>query len=137
MSYYAVYSTSTGVLHCDATVLPEDWETAFPAKGLAVREYPEKPAGFLWSEADRDFTTPAPPPKREPITPVEFRRRFTLQERQAIKTVRESDAIVDDFMDELVMAQSVDLDDPETLGALDYLVGIGVITSQRRGEILV
>lgn len=136
MTWYAIYQTSDGALRSEGSTPAEKTVDQLASEGLAQKSWETDRPANEWNAATQEYDIPRAV-RKEPITPVEFRRRFTLPERQAIKTVRENDAIVDDFMDELAMAQSVDLDDAGTLAALDYLVGIGVINLQRRGEIIV
>lgn len=83
---------------------------------------------------------PAPPPAPEPrrVSPVEFKLLFTAQERVAIRAVRDTDPVIDDFFDILddPRLTSVDLTSSTTRGMVDYLVSKAFLTAKRRDEIV-
>ena len=72
------------------------------------------------------------------VSPVEFKLLFTSQERVAIREARASDAVIDDFYDivEDSRLTHVDLGLKSTQDALDYMVSKGLITDERKAEIL-
>ena len=83
-----------------------------------------------------------PPETTEPVveykkvTPIEFKLLFTSTERIAVK--QSTDAIVQDFY-ELTndpRLNHVDLGLKSTQDALAYMVSIGLITDERKAEIL-
>jgi hypothetical protein len=90
---------------------------------------------------------PAPEPAQAPIitpvqrpivSPVEFKLLFTPQERVAIKSARAGDPVIDDFM-EIVgdpRLTYVDLNLKSTQDALGYLVAKGILTNERKAQIL-
>jgi hypothetical protein len=69
-------------------------------------------------------------------TAYQFLNRFTYAERAAYRVAAKTDDIVADFMGLAQAAQEVLSDDPTTIQGMDYLVSIGVLTQQRRNEIL-
>lgn len=69
-------------------------------------------------------------------TAYEFLNRFTKQERKSIRTKAKTDDEVDDFQMLAMSANEIVSDDPTTVTGMDYLVSVGVITSQRKTEIL-
>jgi len=69
-------------------------------------------------------------------TAYEFLNRFTYAERAAYRTAAKTDDLVADFMGLAQAAQEILSDDPMTVQGMDYLVSIGVLTQQRRDEIL-
>jgi hypothetical protein len=69
-------------------------------------------------------------------TAYEFLNRFTYEERAAYRTAAKTDDLVADFMGLAQAAQEIVSDDPMTVQGMDYLVSIGVLTQQRREEIL-
>jgi hypothetical protein len=78
------------------------------------------------------------PVQRPRVSPVEFKLLFTPQERVAIKSARADDPVIDDFM-EIVgdpRLTYVDLNLQSTQDALSYLVAKGILTEDRKVQIL-
>lgn len=69
-------------------------------------------------------------------TAYEFINRFTPAERAAYRAAAKTDDLVADFVDMAQAAQEVISDDPLTIQGMDYLVSIGVLTENRKQEIL-
>lgn len=97
-----------------------------------------------WVRIDSgSWSAPAPTPEAvvvesKRVSPVEFKLLFTSAERIAIKGVRETDAVVDDFFDIVddPRLTYVDLGLQSTKDALAYLASQNLITETRRDEIL-
>jgi len=72
------------------------------------------------------------------VSPVEFKLLFTAAERVAIKASRASDPVIDDFFSiiEDPRLTHVNLGLQSTKDALTYLEAKGLITTERRQEIL-
>jgi len=75
----------------------------------------------------------------EPEQPVtcssyEFLQRFTQAERIAIEA--SEDVCIKDFASLLKAAQEIDFDDVNTLAGMAYLVSLGLLTEERKNEIL-
>ena len=81
---------------------------------------------------------PAPTVVPSKVSPVEFKLLFTPQERVAIKAARATDQVIDDFYDivEDPRLTFVDLGLQSTQDALSYMVAQGLLTEDRRSEIL-
>jgi hypothetical protein len=79
---------------------------------------------------------PEPAPPR--VSPVEFKLLFTVEERMAIKAARATDPVIDDFYDivEDPRLTFVDLSLQSTQQALAYLVDQGLVTEERKAQIL-
>jgi len=73
---------------------------------------------------------------RKTWTAYEFLLRFTPQERSAYRQAAQTNDMVADFMNLAQAAQEIISDDPITIQGMDYLVAIGLLTQQRRDEIL-
>lgn len=69
-------------------------------------------------------------------TSYEFLRRFTVDERAAIRTASASDGAVADLLMFLQTATEVVSDDLTTSVGLDYLVHLGILTEARKAELL-
>ncbi len=89
---------------------------------------------------DSESTIPHLPNK---LTPVQFKMCFTPQERIAIKTVRETDPVLQDayeILDDPRLTE-VDLTLASVQGLIDYLGALNLLTAERivqvkAGEIL-
>ncbi len=76
------------------------------------------------------------------ISRFAFRQRFTDEEKMTIYVRMDTDedstvrAALKIFRDDLMAAETIDLNDPRTIDGLSYLVGIGVLTEDRKTAIL-
>lgn len=70
------------------------------------------------------------------ITPRAFRERLTLAEQAAIMQAAMADVDVLDWRLRAAEAQEIDLDHPETVAGLDFLISKGLLTAERRAAIL-
>lgn len=73
---------------------------------------------------------------RKSWTSYDFLLRFTPEERSAYRNAAKTDDTVADFMGLAQAAHEIINDDPMTIAGMDYLVSIGLITEQRKNEIL-
>ncbi len=73
-------------------------------------------------------------PMETGITVLEFRQRFTFAERIAI--LESIDAGIGVFVEDLRAAVRVHVEHPHVIEGMDYLVSKGVITAERKVEIL-
>ena len=69
-------------------------------------------------------------------TKLEYLRRFTQDERIAIRTAAKQVPALDDYLELLALATEVRSDDPDIVGALTMLEGAGLIAAGRAQEIL-
>jgi hypothetical protein len=85
--------------------------------------------------ADPRFSgTPYRPPQS--WTAYQFLLRFTAEERSAFRASALTDANVADFQQLAQAAQEVVSDDQMTVAGMNYLVSVGLLTEQRKQEIL-
>lgn len=101
-----------------------------------VREFTEPPIikAHLWEP----YTPPAEPepaPLREWDSRT-FRNRFTQAERFAIIEAAKSDAVLVEAQFQAASSPTIHAIDPETQQYMAYLVGKGLITAERKAEIL-
>ena len=73
---------------------------------------------------------------RKVWTAYEFLTKFTYTERAAYRNAAKTDDLVADFMGLAQAANEIISDNPVVIQGMDYLVSIGVLTQQRRNEIL-
>lgn len=69
-------------------------------------------------------------------TAFEFLMRFTAQEREDIRSLAKSDPILADFLQLSQAAQTISAGNQMTIDGMAYLVTIGILTEQRKQEIL-
>lgn len=75
-------------------------------------------------------------PPKTVFTSLEFRDLFTINEQLAIRESQLTDMEVGLVYDMMLSAQSIDISDPRTVQGMDLLVSKGLITNERRDEIL-
>jgi len=69
-------------------------------------------------------------------TKLEYLRRFTQDERIAIRTAAKQVPALEDYVALLELASEVRSDDPDIIAALQMLEGAGLIAAGRASEIL-
>lgn len=75
-------------------------------------------------------------PPKTVFTSLEFRDLFTINEQLAIRESQLVDMEVGLVYDMMLSAQNIDISDPRTIQGMDLLVTKGLLTNQRRNEIL-
>lgn len=106
------------------------------------------PVGVGWTYDGQDFTPPPPPPP-PPITRGQFRLLFTFAERaaeqafgHAARAAAEAGTATSDQLAYLAMqadfeaAAEIRLDDPAVAAALDFYVAWGILTAERKAQVL-
>lgn len=66
----------------------------------------------------------------------EFLQRFTAEERALFRAAAQTDQLVADFVQLATAAQEILNTDPVTTAGMNYLVLIGLLTEERKIEIL-
>lgn len=67
---------------------------------------------------------------------LSFRSLFTDEEKASIYDKSRTDGLAASFLDELKIAEYIDLEDIRTINGIQYLRSVGVLTSSRANEIL-
>lgn len=80
--------------------------------------------------------TPLPEAVSTIITPYAFRARFTVPEMVGVYTSAKTDPILEMFLDDIRTAQEINLAESRVTDGLDYLMGLGLLTSERKAAIL-
>lgn len=75
-------------------------------------------------------------PPKTVFTSLEFRDLFTINEQLSIREAQLVDMEVGLVYDMMLSAQNIDISDPRTIQGMDLLVSKGLITNERRDEIL-
>ena len=133
--WYAIYRTVDGALVSTGTSVAGDVELR--AAGIAKVELGEtwNRNGLTW-DANRQTFVAAPSSPPASLSPLDFLRRFTVQERVAIRAAAATDPIIADFLDLLNRATEVHIDSPDTVAGVNYLVSIGLLSAARATEVL-
>ena len=69
-----------------------------------------------------------PPPEPRRITRIGFLQRIPAEKRIAIRAAAKADPVIEDFLDLVSATDLIELDHPDTLMGVQYLVMIGHIT---------
>ncbi len=70
------------------------------------------------------------------LTRLDYMRRFTLVEEAGIRVEARTDPMIEVILGRLSAAEYVDVTDTETVAGVDYLVGKGLLTAERKAEVL-
>ncbi len=70
------------------------------------------------------------------LTRLDYMRRFTLAEEAGIRVAARTDPMIEVILGRLSAAEYVDVTDPETMAGVDYLVSQGLLTAERKAEVL-
>jgi len=93
-----------------------------------------------WLYDGSNFTEPKQPEvepfKTSILTPYEFLKRFTSEERKAIKAATLTNPDVDDLWTMFTVAQNIDLKNEDTINGVNALESLGILAKGRAAEIL-
>jgi hypothetical protein len=70
------------------------------------------------------------------LSKLEYLRRFTGTERISIRTAAKSNAVLEDYLAMLELAEEIRLDDADTVAAVNMLEQVGLLATGRAAEIL-
>lgn len=113
--------------------LPPDTTWTF----LDVTNRPEAQVGHAYDPVTDTFTPPPlPPDYGRTVSPREFLRLFTPQERIAFRNAAKTDDLVADFAALAQVPEPIRLKHPDTVAGLGLLVAKGLLTAARRDAIL-
>ncbi|MBP8282825.1 MAG: hypothetical protein KAX46_02760 [Chromatiaceae bacterium] len=125
MFYYAILNDDQVAIAVAATtdLVP------LPAGSITLEEYNPALVGMRWTGAGWDVVS-----NPTPLTQLAFLRRFTAAERIAIRA--STDAVVQDFLHLLGLAQDVRVDDADTVAGVNYLEQEALLATGRAAVIL-
>jgi len=118
------------------TIVIANNPSVFPFPVIEIFENENAQVGQVFDpNGNPRFTgTPYKPPQS--WTAYQFLLRFTAEERAAFRAAALTDSMVADFQQLAQAAQEVINTDPMTIAGMNYLVSVGLITEQRKNEIL-
>lgn len=112
------------------TAVASTQEVVFVANSRAIDRYDPSLMGHRWTGTGWEEV----PRPATPLSQLAFLRRFTADERMAIRA--SNDPVVVDFLHLLSLAQDVRLADADTLAGVGYLEQAGLLVAGRAAEIL-
>lgn len=111
--------------------------------GVEVLRYsamqPQEVNGYGFDDYDHTELTaeaPAPAIVARTLTKLEYLRRFTVDERVAIRAAAASNPLLADYLQLMELATEIDTADPDTVSAVTMLEQAGLIDAGRAEEIL-
>lgn len=110
-----------------------DGEVVHAYSADAATEWPEYPFSDF-NHIPEKITAPVPIPRE--LTKLEYLRRFTGEERITIRTAAKQNAVLEDYLAMLDLAQDINLDDADTVAAVGMLEQAGLIAAGRASEVL-
>lgn len=107
--------------------------------GKVVDAYPGKTdeevlAAIAEQQAAQEQSTE--PSSSRVLTKLQFLNRFTNEELAAVYTAAKTNVLIEVFLDKLKLAQEISLDDPQTVGGLQALAAVGLLSEARVQEVL-
>lgn len=78
----------------------------------------------------------APVPVSRILTKLEYLRRFTMEERIAVRQAAESSPMLADYLAMMELAEEIDTGDADTIGAVNMLEQVGLIGAGRASGVL-
>lgn len=131
--WYAVYEIATGELKSQGSVVAPD--NVLSAKGWTKKEFTDPPASnMMWNPATLEFDLPAPA-EIPTWTIADFLDKFTSAERVAIRAAAKTNDTLADRLEMIKLVGQFRADHPKLEPFLTYLVGQGLLTTQRATEI--
>ena len=113
------------------------------ADGEEVLRYsaasPREVNGFDLVDYDHAEWTPDAPvaaPVNRTLTKLEYLRRFTVEERVAIRAAAELNPVLADYLQLMELAQDINTGDADTIAAVTLLEQAGLIAAGRANEVL-
>ena len=103
---------------------------------LMVRPMDRGRPDFSKEEWVRNLLNFVPLPEARVLTRRAYLGLFTQEERVAVRVAAGSSPELYDYLAMLELAEEIDLDDPDTVGAVNMLEMVGLIAAGRADEVL-
>lgn len=113
------------------TPIKKNWLLTAPPEGPGYHIWD----GVKWFTRD-SYPYPPPPPPKTTMTHLAFLRRFTAEERSALRTAAKTDPILDDAMYLFEQAKEIDTTDTDTVDFVNYMVSQTLLDASRTSEVL-
>lgn len=112
----------------------ETLRNGFKLREIAAGDSTDYTAPGTFDLVSNQFTA-APVVAGRHVDQREFLRRFTVQERTAIRSRGKSDPVVEDFAEFVRLPGLINLDHPDTIAGLAYLETVGILAAGRSAQI--
>lgn len=131
MSWNTVFRQDTGALH---VITPKPFTPTAEYGVITTTDEPDEVAN-LWNATSRQWT-PRPNPTRSIISRKDFLDQFTSAELSAAMQLRRSTDLavfgaIESFILYVTVSAAIDLDDPQVIAGLAFLVTVGVLAAGR------
>jgi hypothetical protein len=132
----AIVNSTTNIVENIAYVADLSWNPGFGLYLVPLDEGEECKFGQMYDAklTPRFYGDPAPVEKI--YTAYEFLTKFTQQERASFRNAALTDELVADFQELAIAAQTISTINPTTIAGMNYLVSVGLISEERKNEIL-
>jgi len=131
----AVINSETNIVETIAIAEPS-WDPGLGFFLVPLVDDEECLLGQLYNDRGSPRFTGTPTPIQRVYTSYQFLLRFTAEERAAFRAEAITDSLVADFQQLAGAAQEIYTDDPTTIAGMNYLVSIGILTEQRKLEVM-
>lgn len=127
--YYVIFNPNDGTFYGVSSfepigMAPDGYTYEFRSKELNSE--------VVWNSDTRDFESK----KKLIVSKLQFMNLLSLSERIQIRTAAETDPILNDIVQQLNIAEFIDLSRPDTISSLLYLQSKNILSETRVGEIL-
>lgn len=113
---------------------PADW---MGATDVDVPEYNPVTSSAFWRGDHWEIVEPEPAPTvYRDLTSLEFLELFTDAEQVAVVSATMTSPVVKLWYDKMLATMNITLSDPRTEAGLDALVAAGLLTAERKSEIV-
>lgn len=129
MAYYT-YNNSTGAL-VQVSDFPIDTPDNCTTSCVDITKA-EIDSSYIWDAERLDFISKP----TNILTKREFLKRLTATEYAAVKTATASNGIIDYYWQLFMVAENIDLTDPDTIVGINTLEQLGLIAVGRASQIL-
>lgn len=132
----AILNTSTNIVENIAFVTDLSWNPGLNLYLVPLEDGESCQIGQQYDENSNPRFFGTPTPREKIYTAYQFLTRFTAEERASFRNAALTDSVVADFQELAIAAQEISTTNAMTIAGMDYLVSAGLLTQQRRDDIL-
>lgn len=132
----AIVNTSSNIVENVAYTLDMSWNPGDNLFLVLLQENESCQIGQQYDENSNPRFFGTPTPREKIYTAYQFLMKFTAEERASFRNAALTDSVVADFQELAIAAQEISNINAMTIAGMDYLVSAGLLTQQRRDDIL-